>query len=56
MAFDAVAEYIGVPRKNFAPCLEMINKQLIATYDSLVPFPGVQSAIEKLYNSILNIS
>lgn len=48
MSFDAVAEYIGVPRENFKPCLELINQQLVETYDDLLPFPGIEQAIRIL--------
>lgn len=51
MAFDSVAEFIGVPQDNFKPCLELINKQLVETYDELHPFPGIEKSLQILTES-----
>lgn len=55
MAFDDVAEFIGVPRENFKPCLDLINRQLVETYDSLLPFPGIEEALKVLSGSGLKL-
>ena len=56
MAFDDVAELIGVPKENFKPCLDLINQQLVATYDALLPFPGIEDSLRILSkSSILTI-
>jgi len=48
MSFENVAEFIGVPKDNFKPCLKLINQCLVDTYDTLLPFPGIESALQKL--------
>lgn len=55
MSFDAVAEFIGVPRENFKPCLELINKQLVETYDALLPFPRIKEVLSKLADAGLTL-
>jgi phosphoglycolate phosphatase len=55
MAFDDVAELIGVPRENFKLCLEQINRQLVETYDSLLPFPGIMEALNTLSQTNLHL-
>jgi len=48
MSFDDIAELIGVPRKNFKPCLVEIDKLILETYDSLFPFSGILDALKEL--------
>lgn len=55
MAFDDVAEFIGVPKEKFPPCLDLINKQLVETYDALLPFPGIETALQTLSRSSLKL-
>ena len=55
MSFDAVARFMGVPEDNFDECLKIINKHLVDTYDKLLPFDGINDAIERLYNSSLKL-
>lgn len=55
MSFDAVARFMGVPEDNFEGCLKIINKHLVDTYDQLLPFDGIDKAIEILHNSSMKL-
>lgn len=48
MSFNAVAVIMGLPQDKFKPCLEEINRQLVATYEGLQPFPGICNVIKRL--------
>ena len=55
MAFYDVAKLIGVPEENFKPCLDLINQQLVTTYNSLIPFPGIEESLHILSESSLHL-
>lgn len=55
MSFKAVAEYIGVPKRNFAECLKSINIRLGETHNLLIPFPGIDNAIQKIFEAGLQL-